>query len=200
MQESDIVKGGVCSDKKETITMKKTKHMLVFGICLVLALIMQACMAGTQLRPMTADPAEVNATYTLVLYGCRSSDDVENMAFLVDEKSGYAFDVYAVDGMYKVKRGLSGPQALEEGTLFINCSAHTVWNTVLRKISDPTGKTFGYELKPLYRPWEFGIPEVLQSWYSLQGSTVTLHMQLDPSVWLTVYSSGGSDFSGGGSP
>ncbi len=180
--------------------MKKTKHMLVFGICLVLALAMQACMAGTQLRPKAADPAEVNATYTLILYGCRSSGDIENMAVLADEKSGYAFDVYALDNMYQIKKGLPGPQALEEANTFINCSAHTVWNTVLRQIPDHAGKTIGYELKPLYRPWEFGIPEVLQSWYSLQGNTVTLHMQLDPSVWLSVYSSGGGDFSGVGSP
>jgi len=177
--------------------MKKTGYVLILSGCLVLALLMGGCVAGTQLRPKTADPAEVNATYTLILYGCRSSDDVENMAVLADEKSGYTFDVYAVDGMYKVKKGLTGPQALTEANTFINCSAHAVWDTVLRRIPDHTGRTVGYELKPLYRPWEFSPPEVLQSWYSLQGRVITVYTQLDPAVWLTIYSSGSSDFSGG---
>ena len=162
--------------------MKTLRTKVAATTYLAVVLSLQACMAGMQLTPKSADPAEIKGTYTLILYGCRYADDLENMAILVDEKSAYPFGVYALDSMYKVKKGLSGPQALSEANTFINCSMHGIYQTVLRRIPDTTGKTIGYELKPLYQPWEFKTPEVLLSSYSLKDNKVTAYIRLDPSV------------------
>jgi hypothetical protein len=92
--------------------MKIAKNIVVRTAYLVVILTLQACVAGIQLVPKSADPTDLKGTYTLILYGCRYPDDLENMAILVDEGGRYPVEVYALDSMYKVKKGLSGPQAL----------------------------------------------------------------------------------------
>ncbi|HUL01263.1 MAG TPA: hypothetical protein VLX29_10485 [Nitrospirota bacterium] len=176
--------------------MKNLKTAFTFTICLGVVLSLQAC-AGMQLTPITANPSEISGTYTLILYGCHYPDDVQNMALLIDEKNEHPVDIYALDDMYKTKKGLTGSEALSEANKFITCSTHTVWQTVLRKIADDNNRTIGYELKPLYRTWEFGVPEVLFSSYSLKNGIVTAYIRLEPGAWLNVYGGGGGgDFSG----
>ena len=99
---------------------------------------------------------------------------------LVDEKSGYTFDVYALDAMYKVKRDIPAVQALIEANTFFHCSAASVRETELRRIVDPAGKTIAYELKPLYKPLDLQESEVLRSSYVLKDGKVTASFSLDP--------------------
>lgn len=162
--------------------MKILKNIFAATMYLVLVLTLQACMAGVQLRPTAADPAELKGTYTLILYGCRYADDLENMAVLVDEGNPYPVEVYALDSLYKVKKGVPASQALSEANTFISCSTHSLWQSVLRRIPDNAGRTIGYELKPLYRQWEIGTPEALLSSYSLKDGKVTVYIRLHPSL------------------
>jgi hypothetical protein len=178
-------------------TVKTLRTIFVATLCLVAAWTLQAGAAGRQLAPKPADPAEIKGTYNLILYGCRYPDDLENMAILVNEDSPYPLEVYALDGMYKVKKGLPGPQALSEANTFLNCSAYTVWQTVLRSIPDGAGKTVGYELKPLYRSWEVRVPEPLLSSYTLKDGKVTAYIRLDPLLEDRDSGDGQRDSSGG---
>jgi len=162
--------------------MKIVRNLFAASACLVIALTLQACVSGARLLAKPADPAEVQWTYTLLLYGCRYPDDLENMAILVQENGPYPVEIYAPDFMYKVKKGLPAPQALAEAEAFIQCSFHKFWMSVLRKIPDEAGRTIGYEVKPLYVPWEVGVPEVLLSSYSLKDGKVTAYILLDPLV------------------
>ncbi len=162
--------------------MKIVRNLLTASVCLVIALILQACVSGTRLITKPADSSEVQGTYTLLLYGCRYADDLENMAILVQEGGPYPVEIYAPDFMYRVKKGLTAPQALDEAEKFIACSFHNLWTSTLRKVSDEAGRTIGYEVKPLYVPWEIGVPEVLLSSYSLKDGKVTVYIVLDPLV------------------
>jgi hypothetical protein len=158
----------------------KLKTLFVRSACLAVVLCLSACMAGAHLIPAPTSPEDLQGTYTVILYGCRHPADLENMAILVDESTGYPFEVYALPSLYKVKNGLPAPEALAEATTFINCSFYPVWQTVLRKVSDNTGKTMGYELKPLYRPWEIGTGETLLTSYILKDGKVTVYLSPDP--------------------
>ena len=175
--------------------MKRIKTIFISAISIAVVLTLEAC-ASMQLTPRSADPSEIKGTYTLILYGCTFPADIENMAILVDDKSEYPVNIYDLDGMYKTTKGLTGSQALSEANKFINCSKYTVWQTVLRRIADNNGKTIGYELKPLYRSWEFGVPEVLLSSYSLKKGKVSAYIRLDESVWQLIHGAGGG--TGGG--
>jgi hypothetical protein len=167
-------------NERQMSRMNALRNLLMITSQLVLIFTLQGCIAGTQLIPKSADPAGLKGTYTLLLYGCRYPDDIENMAILVDEAGPYPVELYAPDFMYKVKRGIPAAQALAEAEAFITCGFHKTWQSRFRKISDATGGTIGYELKPLYVPWEIGIPEVLLSSYSLKNGKVTVYIELDP--------------------
>ncbi len=161
--------------------MQKARNIYTAIVPLIF-IMLQACAAGIHLMPKPAEQVDAKRTYTLILYGCRYASDLENIAVLVDEKSNYSFEVYALEGMYKVKKGISGADAFREANVFVNCSMHTVWQTMLRRLADASGKTIAYELKPLYRPWEFRTPEVLLSSYTLNDGKVTAYFTLDPSL------------------
>lgn len=160
--------------------MKKIKAKIIAMAYVIVMLTLQACAAGMQLVPKSADPSELRGTYTLILYGCRYPADLENMAILVDESSPYHLDVYALDAMYKVKKGLTGSQALSEGSKFITCGMNPVWQSALRKIPDSAGRAVGYELKPLYR--DVFPSEALVSSYSVKNGRVTAYIRLDYSL------------------
>jgi len=159
--------------------MEKLRTSVTAAMGVILMLVLYSCAPGMKLVPKSADPAELTGTYTLILYGCRYADDLENIALIVDEKSGYSVDIYALEAMYKVKKELSGSQALSEAEAFVRCSMPPVWKSVVRRISDDLGKTIAYEIKPLYR--DLVPQEALVSSYSLKDMKVTAYFTLDPS-------------------
>jgi hypothetical protein len=181
---------------KEMISMKTIKAKVIAIAYVVIALSLQACAIGTLLVPKSADPVDLKGTYTLILYGCRYPNDLENMAFIVDESSPYPLDIYALDAMYKTKKGLTGPQALSEGNQFIRCGINPVWQSVLRKIPDGAGKPAGYELKPLYR--DVFPSEALMTSYTLMKDKIIAYVKLDYS--LQYKDNGGSNDHSDSSP
>jgi hypothetical protein len=136
-------------------------------------------MAG-MLLPTSVDPSELKGTYTLVLYGGRHPADLETMAILVDESSPYPIEIYSLESMYTKTKGLSASQALNAANTFLHSGSYTIWHTVLRRISDNSGRTIGYEMKPLYRPGEVRTPETTLSSYILKDGKVTVYITLDP--------------------
>jgi len=80
--------------------MKTTKSIVSATIVLVLAAMLQGCMAGKQLMTGAADPSEVKGTYTLLLYGCHYPTQIQEVAILVDEAGRYPVSIYDLDTSY----------------------------------------------------------------------------------------------------
>jgi hypothetical protein len=158
------------------------KSVFRMTLILVFAVLMQACMAGKQLRTSEADRAEVKGTYTLLLYGCHYPAQIQDVAILVDEGSKYPVEIYDIDSSYTVKKGVPAEQALIEADRFVRCSMNKIWQTQMRKILDDSGGLIGYEVKPLYMPLEFGTPDLIMVSYSLQKGTVRVYIRLFPDV------------------
>ncbi len=162
---------------------------------LILAAVLQACVPGRRLLTTAAGPAEVQGTYTLLLYGCHYPDQINNIALLVAENSRYPVEIYDLDTSYKTKKGVSSQQALTEADSFVRCGTHRIWRTQLLRIPDDSGGTIGYEVRPLYIPYEFGSPDVLLVSYSLQHGVVRVYVKVDPDVERALESSGDRDSS-----
>ncbi len=158
---------------------------------LILAASIQACVPGNQLITRAANPDEVKDTYTLMLYGCHYPAQVDNVAILVSGNSKYPVEIYDLDTSYKLKKDVPGRQALAEADSFVRCTTYRIWQTQLRRIPDDSGGTIGYEVRPLYIPYEFGNPNVLQISYSLRNGVVRVKIKLDPDVERALESSGG---------
>lgn len=144
--------------------------------------LLTACVAGTRLDTGGALPAEASGRYRLYLYGCLHPQDLENMALLVDETSALAFELFASPTSYRVEHGLTGPEALSRAEAFIHCNIADTGRNLLRRISDPAGRTIAFEVKPLFSPLEMGRSEVLDSTYYLDNGRIRIYLTLDPWV------------------
>jgi hypothetical protein len=148
----------------------------------LLAMILFACVPGYRLMPSAAKPAEMKGTFTLLLYGCNYPSDVKNVAFFVSENSKYPLDIFDIDSSYKVKKGLSAQQAMDAANSFVRCSSYKVWQTQLQLIPDDSGGIVGYELRPLYLPYQLGAVDAMIINYFLKNGKVVTYIKLDPDV------------------
>src|SRR5271169_6156916 len=164
------------------LRMKSSKKVLSTAAFLILVAALTSCMTGIQLTTSEADPMLVTGTYTLLVYGCHYPDDAQNVAFLVSDTSKYPLEIFDLDTSYKVKANVPGQQALSEAKSFLKCTTYRLWQTQLKRIPDDSGGTIGYEMRPLYLPWEFGMSDILLISYSLRDGNVRAVIKLDPDV------------------
>jgi len=155
--------------------------LVIAAVVLALILVFSFMSGDRYLKTEAAERAEVQGTFTLVLYGCRYQNDLETFAVLDKEGDPYVFEVYAPDFNYRIKHGLSVREALQLAEQHVRCHINSD-KTRFSKILGPTGNTIGFELRPLYDPLTFGIDDVLTIQYAVKEQKVIVHIQLDPNV------------------
>ncbi len=153
------------------------KFNYAFSAALLIALsLLQGCAIGTRLQTESADLKNMAGTYDLYLYGCRYPDDTENVAILVNQNSAYPFEIFTLATRYKVKKGLSAAEALTEANAFVRCSMGSVWQTATREIVDEKGGIYGYDMRPLYMPYEIMASDLMLIDYYLNNGRVTAYI------------------------
>jgi hypothetical protein len=60
----------------------------------------------------------------------------------------------------------------------------------LSKITAPDGDVVGYEIRPLYEPFRYGVDDVLYTNYKFEGEKVVLTVRLVPSVEIMLRDDG----------
>ncbi len=146
-------------------------------LLILLGLSLFPACTGVQLMTSPADPEQVRGTYTVYLYGCHYPADIENAAFLLSQDAKYPFELYTLTSSYKVRSGLQAGEALAEAAAFLRCGMHDVWYTRLRRIPDDSGGILGYEMVPVFRPYDVGIEDPLIITYALRNGTVRVGIQ-----------------------
>lgn len=143
------------------------------------------------LKIQKASPSEIKGTFTLILYGGRSADDLETIAILDLEGDGYSFEPNAPDFDFTVEKEVSAEKALSAAEKFV--SFHTsFWQTQLSKIIDGRGNVIGFELRPLYSPFIYGVSNVMEvNYFPEEGGRVKVTIKLIPSAERLKYPGGG---------
>jgi hypothetical protein len=150
------------------------------------------------LKTIEASPSEITGTFSLILYGGRFSDDVETIAILDLEGDGYTLVPFAPDFDFRIKKGLSAKEALEQAQKFVNFH-NAFWRSQLSRITDNNGGTIGYELRPLYLPFYFGVSDIFDVYYWLkENGRVKVTIKLIPFVERLRLPGGDRDGSFGG--
>jgi hypothetical protein len=166
----------------------KIKNML-FPLFLLCALSYTSCTPGIRLNTQAAQDSQVAGTYTVIFYGCNFLDDLETIAFLDKEDDRYTFEPFAPDFNYRVKKGIDAKDALAEATKFISCNS-SFSRAQLSRILAPDGDTIGYEVRPLYHSFTYGVNDVLSTDYRIKGDKVVITVGLVPSVERMLENSG----------
>jgi len=151
------------------------------------------------LRTEVANVAEIQGSFTMILYGGRFLDDVETIAILDVEGDQFHFEPYAPDFDFKVKKGIPAKEALSEAQKFVSFH-NAFWRSQLSRILDNNGKTIGYELRPLYHHFVYGTSDVMDVYYWLkEGGRVKVTIRLDSEIEKMIRFPGGNGVPGGGS-
>jgi hypothetical protein len=167
--------------------MKMNHVSFIFFLLFVLSCV--ACTPGIRLNTRAAQAPEVTGTYTVIFYGCNYLDDLHTIAFLDKEGDKYTFDPYTSDFNYRVRKGLDAKDALEEAGKFVRCNT-SFSHAQLSTITAPGGATLGYEVRPLYLSFTYGVGDVLYTDYRIKGDKVVLTISLVPFVEKMLESSG----------
>jgi hypothetical protein len=156
----------------------------------VLAMTLGSCALGNRLDIKSTAESTVTGNYTLILYGCSYQDDLESVAILAKEGGPYVFDIFAPDFNYRTVKGVPAKEALEVARKFVGCNP-AFHRAQLGELVDAKGDVLGYEIRPLYLPFVFGIDDVLDTDYRIKDGKVVVKIRLLPSVEKML--SGGSE-------
>ena len=176
---------------------------IIISCTLVLALLLFVNVSSSfalkkPLKTKAAMPEEVTGAFTLILYGANYLDDLETIAILDYEGDDYHFEPFAPAFNYKVSKGVKAQDALKEAAKFVSLHS-SFWKSQMSKILDKEGVTIGYEVRPLYRPFIYGISDILDVYYFLKGNgKVKTIIRLTNSLEDTGFSGDGSSCGGGG--
>ncbi len=172
----------------------KTSAMMILSamvLFLLAAVGLSALSASAEiLKTEDAVASEVQGTYTLILYGGRYSSDLQTVAILAREGTGYAFEPYAPEFDYRVIQGVPAKEALSAAESFVR-NHPSAYRSQLARILGPGGEVLGYELRPLYFPLDFGVTDVLDVTYWLTDRKVVVRVHLIPSVEMMLRDGGG---------
>jgi hypothetical protein len=152
------------------------KHLLRAVLLLCFAVGATSCSSLKQdIRTEGASEKEITGTYSLILYGGTYGNDVEAVAILAKEDSLYTIAPYAPEFDYKVIKHVPAKEGLAEAYSFI--SRHPDFSREqIARIVDSSGRVIGYEVRPLYRAFTFGAPDVLYTYYWRKGDKVFVDM------------------------
>jgi hypothetical protein len=176
---------------------------IIINCTLVLALLLFVNVSSSlaldkPLKTKAAMPEDVTGAFTLILYGANYLDDLETIAILDYEGDDYHFEPFAPAFKFKVSEGVKAQDAVKEAEKFVSFHS-SFWKSQMSKILDKEGVTIGYEIRPLYRPFIYGISDILDVYYFLKGNgKVKTIIRQKHSVEDTSVSSDGPSFGGGG--
>jgi hypothetical protein len=173
--------------------------VMIFTFCLV-TFNFTAPVSFAFEKPLKTEKAKVDdvtGSFTLILYGGRFSDDIETIAILDREGDQYTFEPYAPEFDYRIKKGVQAKDAIREAEKFVSFH-NSFWRSQLSKIIDNKGNPIGYELRPLYLPFSYGISDVMDVYYwRKEGNKVKVTIRLTPLI-ERLRVTGGDDGPSGG--
>ena len=112
--------------------------------------------------------AEVETgSFALILHSSQGQRYMDTVAILDIEGDAYEIEPAAAPYNFTVVEGLTGQQALQTARRFIDFYAgHNT--TGQQAITSPAGDVIGYELRPLYHPFVYGVSDVMDITYDHQ--------------------------------
>jgi hypothetical protein len=138
------------------------------ALTLIVLVLLGSCVSGVQLRAKyVEDTSEISGKYSLILYGGGSYEELDTIAVLDLEGDGYEVSPYAPEFKYKVLKGLEAETAIGKAGHFVSLHPEFM-RAYVSEIMDESGSTIGYEFRPLYLPFNYGISDLLYVNYLLE--------------------------------
>ncbi len=135
--------------------------------------------------------SEISGIFDLIVHSNSFINDPETFLVLDRVDDNLKFVPYVPEFKFRVFQNLNAKEGLKIANEILLNSAYvsTVKCTVLK---DKSRSVLGYELKPIYFPWTFGVLEPVETRYKLNNDTIHIFIRLDPRVERQLNSGGDS--------
>ena len=165
----------------------------MIGLVLFLLFVV-SCTNGKMLATHLArDAADVQGTFTLTRYSGQDKNFFEVASLLDIEGDEYEIVPYGAEFNYSIVEGLSGEEADRAARVYVkNHVTYPVQSIERRRITDPAGKTIGYEYRPLQNAFMTGESDLLDIYYVLKSDgRVVAYIEIKGNIELQM--NGGDD-------
>ncbi|MGB9821909.1 hypothetical protein [Thermodesulfovibrio sp.] len=163
--------------------------MKLLNVLIVLALLFPFNLHAEVLLNQ-CNESDIKGSFNLIIYSNSFINDPETFIIL-DRGDQIKIIPYAPNFKYRVIENLNEKEALKitneilkdnSFVSFIKCSEISF-----------KGKNVGYELKPIYFPWVFGLLEPVETVYKKEGDSILIFIRLNPNVERQLYFGGDTE-------
>lgn len=158
-------------------------------IFIYLIILIPLCVYGE----ISLSPAEENmisGNFNVIIYSNSYINDPETFIIIDKTDDDIVFSPYAPSFNFTVIQNLKDTESLRVSReiLFNPSSVDSLKFTEI-KVS---GITAGFEIKPVYFPWIFGILEPLETVYNKKNNLIEVYIRLNPRVERQINNGGNS--------
>ncbi len=153
----------------------------VLSLVLTLTLSQGYTSAGERLGMVNAIEKEIEGSFDLILHGGNSSDDLLIFAILDIRGDDVDIEPFTSEFNYRRFKKLTASKAVERAKSFVRQDIDT-YGIAIRKIVDSSGRIYGYEIVPLYRPFVYAESDVLDNNYVRERKKIKVYIRLKTTV------------------
>lgn len=153
-------------------------YLVSAWVVLACLLSVSCSLNSASLRTQSTGKPEIAGTCTLILYGAHFYNNITTVALIIPEGGRYVFDIYSPEYNYRTLKGVKSAEAIETAERFVRWHPESM-RSQTSKIFDNEGRVIAYEVRPLYNPVTFGVQDVMNVDYFLEGGNkVVVHISL----------------------
>lgn len=136
------------------------------------------------------DETKLKGNFNVIIYGNSFINDPETFIILDNQEDTITISPYSSSFKYKILQSINKEKSLQIIKDIFSSSAVSFIR--YREIKE-ADRTLGFEIKPVYYPWIFGISEPLETTYKKNGNKIDVFIRLNPRVEKQIYNGGNTD-------
>lgn len=158
---------------------------------LILIFLLIPLHAEADLTLTPVNESHIRGTFDIIIYSNSFINDPETFVILDKSDDSINIKPYAPDFKFRVIKNLSETEALRLIREILN-SPSNISSINFKEIKD-SDKIFGFEIKPQFFPWIFGIIEPVETSYRKRGNQIDVFIRLNPRVERQLNSGDNTD-------
>jgi len=164
--------------------------MIFIKTLVIVFILLIPIISYSELSLVESNESKIKGNFNLIIYSNSFINDPET--FIVLDKSDDSINIqpYAPSFKFKILSDINDTQALK---IIKEILQNPSVSSIQYKEIIESGKIVGYEIKPLYFPWVFGILEPVDTVYKKQENSIIIFIRLNPRVEKQLYNGGNSE-------
>lgn len=147
---------------------------------LAILLILLPAFAHSEVKTFEVSEDSIKGVFDVVVFSNAFINDPETLILLDRVDDGSTIRPYAPDFKFTVYQNLSESEALKIVRQLLNSQSSISGYRIIE--IRHFEKSLGFEIRPLYWPWIFGVSETLETLYRKRGNTVEVFIRLKSQV------------------